>query len=302
MWQRVAIAIASYRSESQVLRLLESILSSQRRPRKVLIVDSCGTARLAKALADFPRETVSYENHKENLGSAGNLRRRLEWSASLENIDYVYALNHDAVYDPHVLERLLCFASEQPRLGAVYPLKSYTNRAGQFELSGTSLLRVGFHGRTRMPTSRAIPVEWNSSNGALYSLTPVRNHGALPRDDLWMGWEDLGYGRSLRALGYTQHISTQAIVADGYEYSVASFLFFRTYITDKPSWYEYYSARNVLLLARNDLELFPFAVSRVIMNSLAIGFLKPRKRERARLLIHGLLDALRGRTGKYRVP
>jgi GT2 family glycosyltransferase len=292
----ITLAIATFRHDDAVLALLER---AQALPfHAILVVDSLGTGRIPAEIVSRGWTRVAYHNADRNLGSAGNLQKRLEL-AGATGADWVYAVNHDAALEPSTFAALARVAAENPDLGAIYPLRRRPGRGGTYDLTGTHRFPLRYDGTVDRPTG-LIDAWWGSSNGTLYALRPVRA-GLVPWGELWMGWEDLLYGWMLAEHGYRQVIATDAVFDDPYEYKRVG----PATITDKPSWYAYYFARNLLLAAQR--AHLPPAIKAQLAVRIAGEFavsatLRSRRRERLGLLATGVRDGLRGTTGKFRVP
>jgi hypothetical protein len=294
----VVLAVSSFRNDDAVLALLERAHAAPHPFRAILVVDSLGTGRIPAAILGRGWTDTTYRSVDRNLGSAGNLQLRLELAAAT-GADWVYAVNHDAALVPETVAALLAVAEANPDLGAVYPLRRRPGRGGTYDLTGTRRFPLRYRGVKERPTG-LLPAWWGSSNGTLYALRPVRG-GLVPWGDLWMGWEDLLYGWNLAEHGYRQVIATDAVFDDPYEYKRAAGVL----ITDKPSWYAYYFARN-LILASGRTRLPPRIAAELavrIAGEFAVSAtLRSKRRERLRLLAAGVRDGLRNKTGKYVVP
>jgi len=147
-------------------------------------------------------------------------------------------------------------------------------------------------------------VYWASSNGALYACRPIRQ-GALPYGDFWMGWEDLAYGWQLEDAGFEQWVVRDAVVVDDYEYGQSRVGPVELNLSQKPNWYSYYVARNLLLTARRShrpLAIRGALVARVVAECLAATTVRSERREKLRLLLKGAIDGTLGRAGKGPVP
>ncbi|HYO97423.1 MAG TPA: hypothetical protein VER33_23085, partial [Polyangiaceae bacterium] len=73
------------------------------------------------------------------------------------------------------------------------------------------------------------------------------------------------------------------------------------YLSDKPSWYAYYAARNLVLIGNRLSTDWPVHASlgcRIAMECGVTLLARPKKRERLRLIAQGVLDGWRGRSGK----
>jgi len=299
--KRVALTIASFKNDEQVLDVLRRVQSALPRFASVLVVDSIGTGRLPQALAQAGlADLVSYRCFDHNLGSAGNFAQRLAL-ASETAAEFAYAVNHDGDVRVEAIERLveLSERAEGP-LGALYPMRRMTNRGGAFDVTGRYRFPFTAVRTRRAPSSELTPVFWSSSNGALYSLAPVRA-GLLPFSDLWMAYEDLGYGWLLHSAGYRQFAARDVHVDDDYEYRATKL----GHVTSKPAWYAYYYARNLQLIARRTHQ--PVAVrglvfSRIILELGVTLAFRTEKKTRLALLARGMIDGLHGRGGKWRLP
>ena len=305
--QDICLVIATFRQDEAVIRLLQTLCpAGQDHPfESVLVVDSQGSGQLEAYLeaASLPR--VRYESADHNLGSAGNLARRLALAAKT-HARWAYAINHDGELRWDTIAALLeegkRAQARGERVGAMYPLR-YTTALGKYNMTGRSAQPIPYVGTRHRPEQPSFPVFWASSNGALYALEPVRA-GLLPWADLWMGWEDLGYGWLLHAHGWTQHVVSRALFEDGYEYKVASEVA-PVRITDKPTWYVYYQVRNLILVTQR-CERGPLTwtivAGRVAQEIALTTLLRPDKQRRMSFLLHGLRDGLLGKTGKWIRP
>jgi GT2 family glycosyltransferase len=302
---RVCLAISTFRNDSDVARILECVEGLVPDPFfRVIVVDSLGTGALPKLIKDRRWDWVDYRSSRTNLGSAGNLSRRLKIGAEL-GADYTYAVNHDGIVDLNAVRQLLMVAREQAGLGAVYPLRRFENRSGAYDVTGQRRLPIRRMVVNERPFERTFDVFWSSSNGALYSMRPVRD-GLLPWSDLWMGWEDLGYGWLLHSHGYRQLMVSGACVDDNYEFvAPLSWALSSFSISDKPYWYSYYATRNLILVVRRQRRSwFDFLTlgRRIALDCCLTAALRDQKIRRLRLIGRGVLDGIRERTGMQVLP
>ena len=302
---RVSLVIASFRNDEAILALLAQVYAGATRSpfHSVRIVDSLGTGRVPEAIRSAGYEKVSYFNSPTNLGSAGNFATRLR-DAAQTDADYAYAINHDYGHvDLDAVRALLRHTEQTPRLGAVYPLRRFTMRGGRFRETGRSAIPWPSRGQLQRPPPTPVDVSWGSSNGALYALAPVRA-GLTPWDDLWMGWEDLGYGWLLEQQGYRQILARDVVVDEDYESVEKRIGPFAVHVSDKPAWYAYYGARNLVLIGKRvgtparAVGLAAIMIKDSITNLVARG----AKQDRAALVVSGLRDGLLNRSGKWVRP
>jgi GT2 family glycosyltransferase len=299
MGRSVYLTISSFRNDEAVAALLESAASLVPRVfTHVIVVDSLGTGRVEQLIRDRGWPWVTYESASVNLGSAGNLALRLQLAAAC-GADFAYALNHDGRLSEKTVTAMVDAADAIEHIGAAYPLRILANRSRRYDVTGASSILIPRRTRLSPPEDSVLEAYWGSSNGALYALRPVRE-GLAPWSDLWMGWEDLGYGWLLHSRGYRQVIVRDAVFEDPYEFRAVSdergF-----YVSDKPSWYAYYAARNLILIGRRlkpGLHRTASLGCRIALECGTTALLRPQKRERLRLIARGVFDGLRGRAGK----
>jgi hypothetical protein len=156
-----------------------------------------------------------------------------------------------------------------------------------------------FRGRGTDARETPREVAWDSSNGALYSLAPIRA-GVAVWADLWMGWEDLAYGWSLSNAGWRQLFCADAEYRDDYEYQPVRLFGCDYFIARKPAWYAYYLIRNLVLIVlrtKAGWQGWLFLSNRLMREFAFTLLFRKQKLTRLRMLARGLFDGLRGRTG-----
>ncbi|HEY1660371.1 MAG TPA: hypothetical protein VGG14_18610 [Candidatus Sulfotelmatobacter sp.] len=286
---KVWLVISSYRNDAEVGALLDRVsplISSLF--EHILIVDSRGTGSIPRLLESGAWNHVTYRSYDCNLGSGANLCERLRLAAEA-GADYAYAVNHDGNVEADVVSTLLRVAGSAESLGAIYPLGLMTN-ARLYNLTGTRELPLPAKFVSSPPSAPLLDVFWSSSNGALYSLTPVRQ-GILPWHAMWMGWEDLEYGWRLKNHGYRQVMVSSAIYRDDHEYV-------ETWVgktVDKPAWRTYYCFRNLLFAirrSRNRPLYYAVAAYRMAIECGLIFLVRDCKWKRLRELVAGVAAGL----------
>lgn len=300
--RRVVLAVSTFRTDASVIALLEKLFSGGKSPfAAVIVVDSLGDGAL-QAEIEAKRWPVSYHDSDRNLGSAGNLGKRIELAAATD-ADWCYAINHDGDLDLDVVRKLVESGSVGSKIGAAYPRIHYPNRGGTVGGPRHELVAQGTFVDAESPNG-IVDVAWGTSNGALYNLAPTRE-GICIWSDLWMGWEDFAYGWQLSAGGWRQIRCQDATIADPYEYRQVRFLGKSFYISDKAPWYVYYAIRNLFIIRRRSsaAAVTVSELARRIAVEAGLGLLFRRdKLKRLRLAARGSWDGLVGRTGKGPVP
>lgn len=291
----VWVVISSYRNDNDVVGILSQVRASLGKiVDRILVVDSEGTGVIPEVLKNSGWNDVIYRCYDYNLGSGANLCERLRIAAE-GGADYAYAINHDGYFDVEVVTSLLKAAESVDGLGAAYPLSYFTD-LGLYNLTGTRELPLSAKLVPSPPHAPLLDVFWSSSNGALYSMAPVRR-GIVPWDTMWMAWEDLEYGWRLSNHGYRQVIVRDAVFRDDYEYT-------RTWFgraVNKPAWRTYYQIRNLILAirrSRNRPVYYLIAAYRFLLECGLIVLAKENKWTRLRFLWAGANDGIKGIEGR----
>ena len=301
---KIGVAISNYKNDDQVLRLINKITSEDWDIEGIIVIDSLGDAKFIKDLDKKVLRKIIYKNYDYNLGSAGNLLKRLSFAGEQE-WDFVLTLNHDALVTKSTLEALILH-TDIVSVGALYPSRYYIEK-GFYDFSGTK--EVGpwrSFGPSDKPDQNLIPHIWSSSNGALYSLQPVRE-GIIPREELWMGWEDYLFGLDLKKAGYKQYLVCDAICEDNYEFEEKNFGLFKIKLTSKPQWYDYYRTRNLWLIAfyyhRSFIRIFFVFIRTLAETALIVfGWERANKLNALQLQFQGFIDGVLNKKGKRDIP
>ena len=300
----VAIAISAFHSDDAVISLLEMIFANPHpNVDSTIIVDSQGSGKIAEvaAIRQWP---IQYENAITNLGSAGNLARRMELAAK-NGAEWCLCLNHDANWDADRLSAMLSAARSRPRVGAVYPMLDHSRREPRWE-DGRRHFRPSAGTRlSEIPTDEpAADVLWSSSNSALYSLAPLDENITI-MSDLWMGYEDLAYGIALYQSNWIQLSCRSARLTQVFDYVPRRLLGRTLHIPGKPVWYSYYNIRNLILIWRqygsNGVSLRTISW-KLMQTSIRTLLLEDKKITRLRLLYLGALAGINGKRGKGPYP
>lgn len=300
----VAITISAFRSDAAVISLLEVIFADPHpEVGSVIVVDSLASGMIAE-IAATRQWQLQYENANTNLGSAGNLARRMKLAAET-GAEWCLCLNHDANWEADRLSAMLSAARSRPRVGAVYPMLDHSPREPRWEdgrrhfrpSAGTRVLEI--------PTDEpAAEVLWSSSNSALYSLAPLSENISIMAD-LWMGYEDLGYGIALYQGNWIQLSCRSARLTQVFDYVPRRLLGRTLHIPDKPVWYSYYNIRNLILIwhqyGSTGVSLRSISW-KLMQTSIRTLLLEDKKITRLQLLYLGVLAGITGESGKGPYP
>ncbi len=304
MTDNLAIAISAFRSDEPVIALLQAIFNtSHPAVKRVIVVDSLGSGAISKAVTTNGWPVV-YESSDRNLGSAGNLARRIALAKEL-GAEWCLCLNHDANWSADRLTAMLTVATSEPRVGAVYPILDHSPRERPWEDGRRSFEPSARKRFADMPVgSGNREVLWSSSNGALYATAPLAD-GISVMENLWMGYEDLAYGIGMSLGGWKQLMCREAVLSNVFDYRPESFLGQELHVPDKPTWYAYYDIRNLILIRKK------YGAAGVSMRSIFVKFVRSilrialidnHKVERFSMLFAGVISGILGKDGKWTKP
>lgn len=304
MTNSVAIAISAFRSDAAVVSLLDEIFTdSHPEVGTIIVVDSLGSGKIRETATErgWP---LWYDNANTNLGSAGNLARRMEISERT-GAKWCLCLNHDANWDRDRLSEMLEVARSRPRVGAVYPILDHAPRAPRWEDGRRDYKPSSGKRLHEIPSDEpSAEISWSSSNSALYAIAPL-SEGVAVMADLWMGYEDLAYGIALKRNGWAQLSCREARISQIFDYGARRFLGRTLHVPEKPVWYPYYDLRNLILIRHQyGSEGIPRGaiIWKIINSSFRIILFEEKKWTRLRLLLLGVRAGLGGQVGKGSWP
>jgi GT2 family glycosyltransferase len=303
MLNSTVVAISAFKSDKPIINLLSDIFNDFHDSiSRVVVVDSLGSGEI-ESVCSINGWPVGYYNFHYNLGSAGNLAKRIEIASQLE-ARWCLCLNHDANWDSGRLSAMLNAANTQSKVGAVYPVLDHYPRQPRWEDGRRSFAPSAGARFPKIPLEDSSEVLWSSSNGALYSTEPFKENIRV-MSDLWMGYEDLAYGLALNQNGWKQLVCRKAVLSKVFDYSALSLPVHGVFIQDKPDWYSYYNMRNLVII-HNEYGSqgisFKALVFKFFHSGLRILLLESNRFSKLALHFRGTVDGFRGRVGKYDVP
>jgi len=115
-YPKVSAIMPVYNGERHVQQAIDSVVSQHLRPTELLIVDDGSTDGSRKLLESIEVPFAKHVLHQENRlqSAARNL------AASVATGTYLAFLDHDDIWYPHHLERLVAPMEDDPRIGWSY--------------------------------------------------------------------------------------------------------------------------------------------------------------------------------------
>lgn len=236
---KVCVFIVSFRRQSQLLRVLQSLMSSPLTFAEIVVVDNEGSDS-TRAICD--RSGTTYLPQAQNTGPAGGSAVAMRYfSDRYSSGDWLMRCDDDIELDPAMpLSELLQFAEEMRGLDP-------------------SFAAAGLEGRRVPNLTRRIPpleerqypdakaVDYLSTNSyPLWPLDTIRRFGTLD-PNLFFGHTEVEYGLRLRreAQNLWMYVNEQNPLAAPRPETRRKFLY-----DGRPDWRRFYATRNGILLAR----------------------------------------------------
>ncbi len=210
----VSIITLNYNSAALTLQLLESVRLYCSVPYEIIVVDNASRPHeIPSECEQFPHTTLILND--ENKGFSGGNNVGIKAAKG----EFIFLVNNDTEFTPHLVERLLETLQQNPKIGVVCPLIRY------FEPRDT----IQFVGFTKVHTFTARNetlgnMEKDEGQYQQLRLSPYA-HGAamlLPRhvvdevglmpEDYFLYYEELDWSEQIRRKGYEIAVNPQAVI------------------------------------------------------------------------------------------
>jgi rhamnosyltransferase len=297
----VCAVIVTYHPEPAVLeQLLDAVLPQV---EGVVVVDNGSDLDLAELLTGRPLTVLQLG---ENLGVAAGFNRGIDW-AGKHHFAQILLLDQDSVPAPDMVARLQLAVTDLTLRGEPVAAVGPVTRHPQ---SGTDdgfarLGRFRFRFAKPMAGEELVPADFLISSGSLLPMTALRSVGLMD-EGLFIDLVDTEWFLRSRALGLRAFGVGSALLHHGIGEGTAGLqlgtLRLGALALHGPLRH-YYIFRNSLLLSRRSYVPWRWIVNNAVQLlgmfvyfSLAV----PQRRQQLRMMLRGVWDGLRGRTGVYR--
>ncbi len=244
--ETVAVVVVTFNRADLLVRCLDGLAASTRRPDAVLVVDNASTDHTAAVLearavvGDLPLRVL---RPAENLGGAGGFYLGVR-TAHEEGFDRIWLMDDDVVPDPTCLEVLM--AHPGPALVAVREDRSgrlCEKAATEFDLRNPLALRpkratVESTYRTRDAMPAEVVVENVAFEGFLVHRRVVDAVG-LPDPGFFIFYDDADFAVRARRAGFTVLALRDAVLVRQLDFDQQH---------DTGSWKGYYMYRNLFVV------------------------------------------------------
>lgn len=288
---RVAAVVVTYRRPRLATSVVRSLLDDEGlAPERIhLVVNGEG------GLADEELEKrIHVVRLHDNIGPAGGFRVGMLAATEAGDVDWIYLCEDD----------ISLFDLPTPRLARVVAdVERHSDAAGvpvgAVVAYGRDLHRLTGHTSVHRV---AAPEGFDEVDAASWGATLVSRRvvdaGILPDDAYFFGYEDFDFFYRMRAAGFGLLVDRASVVSASAHQSLdgrdTAFAGQRPVDAEEP-WRAYYVARNFFLLARRYGQ--PTWIAAHLAYSARRWQLARSAAERA-AVVRGLVDGVRGRTGK----
>lgn len=116
----VVAVVVTWNKKAELLRCLDSVLTSTQPLKMIIVVDNASTDGTAEAVTkqfgpDYPLQLII---NPKNLGGSGGFFEGIKAALAYQP-DYLWLLDNDVILTPNTLAELLIAAEQDPRIGMV---------------------------------------------------------------------------------------------------------------------------------------------------------------------------------------
>jgi GT2 family glycosyltransferase len=223
MLPRVAIVYLSYNSRSYIEEVFDSIkkLHYPKEKLEVIVVDNNSPDGSAELFRDM--SGITFFPSAENLGFAEGNNLGVN-HALLNDVDYVYLLNNDAMLHQDAIMEAVKMAESDEQIGSVqsrmmlWKHKEIVNSTGgMVHFLGFGFVRDNGRPWSEVDVQDGEEITYASGAAVLYRASVLRKVGLLD-PFLFLYHEDLELGWRIRLAGLKNVLSTTSIAYHDYEF------------------------------------------------------------------------------------
>jgi rhamnosyltransferase len=294
---RTAAVVVTYEPELEPLSRLIATLATQ--VRTIFVVDNA-SSNSADWLPSLPTACCQVIRLASNEGIAAALNRGFEHAETEADLEFCAIFDQDSAPSADMIDKLEAYQDSLAVRGPIAQIGPYFFEHNRNYYLPFIESKFGFPRRKRDPGNGTwTTADYLISSGALISMAAIKAVGKMD-EGLFIDYVDIEWGLRARAAGYQSYgafdvrmehrIGEAALEVAGVRLAV-----------HKPLR-RYYYYRNALLLCRRRYISAAWKVNEVIR--LAIKFfifsaLSQRRAADFTMMVKGIQDGLRGKTGKF---
>lgn len=310
MKSKIAAVVVTYNRKNLLIECLESLLSQNRRPDLIIIVDNAstdGTNKLLLEMNYLNNEIIEYIRLDYNTGGSGGFYHGIN-VAYQRGYDWIWIMDDDAEPDVNCLNILVEKINIDKNIGVLCPLiinkktmepQWYHHKILSDDLTNEKSIITKIC-IDKIYQSELVSINSNAFVGPMISRDAIKKLG-LPEKDYFILCDDLEY---------IYRISSEFkcfLIPDARIYhkdnNVSNGI-----INPGAIWKSYYSRRNYLLFLKKHQNNKYIIIKYILDNSIktlkySLSLLLKHKAGRWSFLpILGLIDGIRGRKGDVIKP
>lgn len=300
----VTAVIVTYNPDVQ--RLTEVLLALFPQVESTIIVDNGSSTDILSLVDSFAENNIHAICLHENRGIAAAQNIGINW-AQKAGKDFILLMDQDSVPDKDMVSYLFSeyrnkVLNEHRKISAIGPLFK-DSKSGKCSMH-VYLKRFG-RGRIHCKSeNKAVPVDLLIASGSLIDINVLQSVGYMD-DKLFIDCVDIEWILRARAKGYEALGHCAAFMTHSMGEYRARFWFgrWRNVPMHKPFRY-YYIFRNSLLICQRDYPCKVWKQGEIVRLFNVFVFMMifhPRRIEVVKMIFHGVVDGLTGKTGQLSV-
>lgn len=291
---QLAVVLINYNNEDDTVACLDTLVDQTLDEVLTVVVDNGsdpGSFEHVRERFEFP----VYLRNEENLGFTGGNNVGIEYALDA-GAEYVLLLNNDTELEPTFLEDLMDAVADLPEEVGVVGPKVHTYDTGELwsaggsvdPMTGTTAHRTGKGNRYDEPE----PVDYVVGAAILVRSAVFEAVGLLD-DDFFIYYEETEFCHRAREGGFdVRYVPVSGVYhKESVEYGFSRF---REYYFTRNRWLFQWKTRDPVRLAA----FVPYYLVRWGLLQVAYLLVVERDLKAARSTALGVLDAVRGRTGR----
>lgn len=297
VYPKVSIIILNWNGKEDTIECIESLKHISYPNYDILLVDNGSTDGSVEYFKEQYPEMEIIEN-RENLGFTKGNNIAIKKTIA-NNTDYILLLNNDVAVEPDFLDKMVCEANQNDKIGIIGPKINYYGTPYQIWAAGGHInywiCLIAYYGMNKPDAQKYSyekDVDFVSGCAMLIKVSVCREIGLL--DERYFAYfEDVDFCLRAKNNGYTiRYVPSAKIYHKVSKTSGGALSPFSLYL----------STRNKLLFSKIHLSklqlLTSLPVTMVVLNLRILYILITKRDVKAcRMIVKGIKDALIGRFG-----
>lgn len=212
--KKIFVVIVNLQGEEYLSKCLKSVLSSNYRPIRILVVDNGSTDRSVKIIKDCFPEVILIKNN-QNLGFAKGNNIGINFSLK-KGADYIFVLNPDVKIERNTIKNLLLVMEKDKSIGIISP-KIYTlegkiwSCGGLIDKKRFSGSLKGFNEENNGQYYKESEIDYVPGAAMFIRSSVFKEIGLLP-EEYFLYYEDVEFSLKAKKANFKTCFTSKAIV------------------------------------------------------------------------------------------